>query len=58
MHSGEGNSSRDSPKTSCLGLSEARKVRVSRALDAGRLRLESSFGSGLRSGLLGEVAEQ
>ena len=31
---------------------------MSRALDAGRLRLESSFGSGLPSGLSGAVPDQ
>jgi RNA polymerase primary sigma factor len=43
---------------SSLGLSEARRVLVSRALDAGRLTLESSFGSGLRGGLSGVVMDR
>jgi RNA polymerase primary sigma factor len=41
-----------------LGLNGVRKTLVSRALNAGRLRLESSFDSGLRDGLCGAVADR
>ena len=41
-----------------LGLNGVAKTLVSRALHAGRLRLESSFGSGLPSGLSGVVQDQ
>ena len=43
---------------SSLGLSEARKGRVSRALDAGRLRPESCYGNGLGDRLFGSVTDR
>jgi RNA polymerase primary sigma factor len=43
---------------SSLGLSEVRRLLVSRALDAGRIRLESSFGRGPGGGLSGVAMDR